>query len=116
MLCKEELIPLISDIINNSLESGIFPSQCKHDIIRPLHKKQGLDADDLKNYRSVSNLQSISKILKKEVDQRIDEHLNTHSLNDLLQSAYRKNHSTETATIKLYNDIISGLVGGSVQY
>ena len=58
--CTEELLPLISAIINNSLESGVFPYQCKHAIIRPLLKKQGLDADDLKNYRPVSNLQFIS--------------------------------------------------------
>ena len=110
--CTEELLPLISAIINNSLESGVFPYQCKHAIIRPLLKKQGLDADDLKNYRPVSNLQFISKVLEKVVDQQIDEHLNTHSLNDPLQSAYRKNHSTETATIKLCNDIISGMDSG----
>ena len=110
--CTEELLPLISAIINNSLESGVFPYQCKHAIIRPLLKKQSLDADDLKNYRPVSNLQFISKVLEKVVDQQIDEHLNTHSLNDPLQSAYRKNHSTETATIKLCNDIISGMNSG----
>ena len=110
--CTEELLPLISAIINNSLESGVFPYQCKHAIIRPLLKKQGLDADDLKNYRPVSNLQFISKVLEKVMDQQIDEHLNTHSLNDPLQSAYRKNHSTETATIKLCNDIISGMDSG----
>ena len=67
--CTEELLPLISAIINNSLESGVFPSQCKNAIIRPLLKKQGLDADDLKNYRPVSNLQFISKVLEKVVDQ-----------------------------------------------
>ena len=99
--CTEELMSLISAIINNSLESEIFPSQCKHAIIRPLLKKQGLDTDDLKNYRPVSNLQFISKVPEKVVDQRIDEHLDTHSLNDPLQSAYRKNYPTETATIKL---------------
>ena len=81
--CTEELLPLISAIINNSLESGVFLSQCKNAIIRPLLKKQGLDADDLKNYRPVFNLQFISKVLEKVVDQRIDEHLNTHSLKSL---------------------------------
>ena len=110
--CTEELLPSISAIINNSLENGIFLSQCEHDIIRPLLKKQGLDADDLKNCRTVSNLQIDSKVLEKLVVQRIDKHRNTHSLNDPLQSAYRKNHSTETATMKLCNDIISSLDSG----
>ena len=78
--CTEEFLPLISTIINDSIESGTFLSQCKHAIIRPLLKKQGLDADGLKNYRPVSNQQFISKVLEKLVDQQIDKLLNTNSL------------------------------------
>ena len=74
----EELLPLISTIINDSLESGIFLSQSKHAIVRPLLKKQGLDANGLKNYRP--NQQFISKVLEKVVDQRINELLITDSL------------------------------------
>ena len=82
---------------------------CYHKTTPHHSRKQGLDADD---YRLDSNLQFISKVLEKVVDPRNDEHLNTYSLNDQLQSAYRKNHSTEIATIKLCNHIISGLDGG----
>ena len=53
--CRTELTPIITRIVNLSLETGVFPDQFKHAIIRPLLKKQGLETDS-KNYRPVSNL------------------------------------------------------------
>ena len=47
--------------------------------------------------------------LKKLVVSKLDEHLLDCSLHDPLQSAYRKNHSKETATLKLCNGVIPGL-------
>ena len=44
--------------------------------------------------------------------QRLDKHLTRHSLHDLLQSAYRKDHSTETAITKIHHDIIISLDKG----
>ena len=44
--------------------------------------------------------------------QRLDEHLTRHSLHDPLQSAYRKDHSTETAITKIHHDIITSLDEG----
>ena len=74
-------------------------------LIRPLLKKTGLDSDILKNYCPVSNLTFISKVIKKVVSGRLNEHLIKHSMFDPLQSAYRDKHSTETALIKVQNDI-----------
>ena len=55
----------------------------------------------LKNYKPLSSLHFISKILEKIVGHRLEEHLNCYSLPVLLQSAYRKEHSTETATLQI---------------
>ena len=66
----------------------------------------------LKNYRPVSNLNFISKILEKTVMQRIEEHIERFSSQDPLQSAYRQNHSTESAITKLCNDNITSLDRG----
>ena len=77
--------------------------------IRPLLKKPGLDHDTLKHYRPVSNLPFISKILEKVVDSRLERHLVTNSLHEVSQSAYRKFHSTETALLKVQNDILQSL-------
>ena len=66
----------------------------------------------LSNYRPVSNLHFISKIIEKLVVQRLEDHLCKYSLFDPLQSAYRSGHSTETALVKINNDIVSSLDGG----
>ena len=85
--CINELLPLIMSIINNSISTGIFPSQFRQAIVRSLLKKNDLDPEILKNYRPVSNLNFISKIIEKVITQRLDEHLTRHSLHDPLQSA-----------------------------
>ena len=81
-------------------------------IVRPLLKKHNLDPEELRNYRPVSNLHFISKIIENIVAERLEEHLNSFSLYDPLQSAYRSGHSTETAIVKLSIDIVSNLDRG----
>ena len=111
-LCLDDLLPLLTAVINTSLESGVFPAKFKETLIRPLLKKHNLDPEELKSYRPVSNLHFISKITEKIASQRLEEHLNIHSLHDPFQSAYKINHSTETAIIKISNDIITSLDRG----
>ena len=109
--CVHELLPVLTSLINTSLITGVFPEQRKNAIIRPLLKKTTLDPEKLKNFRPVSNLHFVSKILKKVVMQRLEEHLYEHSLHDQLQSAYtcREGHSTETTILKILNDITGSL-------
>ena len=68
----------------------------------------------MKNYRPVSNLSFLSKILEKVVASRLNSHINSSHTSNNYQSAYRKFHSTETALLKIYNDIISSMDDGRV--
>ena len=105
--CIDSIIDSITAIINESLCSGIVPSCFKHAIVSPLIKKPGSDAEVLKNYRPVSNLPFISKILEKVVASQIHTHLEKFELLEEHQSAYRKMHNTETALLKIFNDLLT---------
>ena len=92
----DALVPVITKIINTSLINGIVPDCFKSAIVKPLLKKLGLDVNDLKNFRPVSNLPFLSKILEKVVLAQLEFHLSRNNLREVCQSAYRQNHSTET--------------------
>jgi len=107
--CVEQLVPAITVLINLSLSSGIVPPCLKHAVIRPLLKKKHLDHENFKNYRPVSNLPFMSKILEKVVAKRLLDHMEKHNLHEVMQSAYKKLHSTETALVRVQNDILNHL-------
>ena len=100
------IIDSITSIVNYSLLSGFVPPSFKHALVSPLLKKNDLDPEILKNYRPVSNLSFISKILEKIVAIQLNDHLSKNSLLELHQSAYRKLHNTETALLKIFNDLL----------
>ena len=102
-------------IVNLSLSEGCFPSHFKSALVSPLLKKPTLNRDDMKNYRPVSHLSFLCKILEKVVSSRLNSHINSssHTSNDY-QSAYRKFHSAETALLKIHNDILSSRDDGKV--
>ena len=66
---------------------------------------KGLDTIP-KNYRPISNLTFISKTLEEAICQQLSDHLSLHSLEEQYQSAYRKQHSTETTLIRLFNNLL----------
>ena len=68
-------------------------------------KKPGLDATDPANYRPISNLNTIGKILEKLYLIRILPHALVSGNFNKYQSAYRKKHSTETALLKVLDDL-----------
>ena len=67
-----------------------------------------------KNYGPVLNLSFISKIIEKCVAKQLVHHIDSSGLNDIMQSAYKKHHSTETALLKVKSDILQNFEDGNV--
>jgi exonuclease III len=112
--CFPTLLPFITDIINTSLENGTVPDSFKSAIVRPLLKKHNLDPNELKNYRPISNLSFLSKLLEKVVLNQLNSHLSANNLLNPFQSAYRQSHSTETALLHILNDLLLATDSGKV--
>ena len=79
------------------MESRHFPSSLKTAALSPPLKKANLDHEVLANYRPISNLKVISKIIEKVVAVRLQKYLEANQLNGPLQSAYKLFHSCENA-------------------
>ena len=108
------LAPVLSHLVNASLSQGIFPRDHKSALVHPLIKKVSLDPMDLKSYRPISNLSFVSKCLERVVVTQLSAHSAANGLLPSCQSAYRRYHSTETAVVKLHNDIARATDSGFV--
>lgn len=103
--CIDAFLPPITTLINLSLHEGKFPTNFKKAIVKPLLKKHSLPREDLASYRPISNLNFISKVLERIIHNRLTTHLHSFPSICPFQSAYRKFHSTETALLRIHNDL-----------
>ena len=109
--CIDVLLPIMTRIVNLSLSSGIMPTSLKKALVKPLLKKLNSLLEILKNFRPVSNLAYLSKLIEGVVTAHIISHMDFNHLHEALQSSYKKFHSCETALIKVHNDILQAIDG-----
>ena len=62
----------------------------------------------------MQNLSFVSKVIERVVAQQLTSHMRENNLHEQMQSAYRQNHSTETALLKVHSDIMSAVDNGCV--
>ena len=110
--CADILVTPITNIINYSLREGSFPNCFKTACVTPLFKKPNLDRNLLKHYRPVSDLSFISKLIEKVVAKQLNNYIDSEGLSNVNQSAYRRLHSTESALLKIQNDIAASMDTG----
>ncbi|KAK3553288.1 hypothetical protein QTP86_032762, partial [Hemibagrus guttatus] len=94
-----DLLPFITTVINGSLTSGHVPTVFKKARVIPILKKPALDPSDISNYRPVSLLSFLSKILERVVCNQLSDYLMQNNLHDPNQSGFKAAHSTETGLL-----------------
>lgn len=104
-----ELSPIITMILNKSFTEGIFPASYKKAMVKPLLKKASADPEMPCNYRPVSNLTYVSKLIERAAALQLNVYLSENGLLEEHQSAYRRAHSTETALVYINDDIVRSI-------
>jgi Reverse transcriptase (RNA-dependent DNA polymerase) len=112
--CSTVLPVPIAHMVYQSFANGIFPAPYKSGLVTPLVKKADLGASDLKNFRSITNLCTISKIIEWLALFQLKPQITGSPNYCHHQSAYRSAHSTKTALLKIVNDVVNRIDEGSV--
>lgn len=97
----------IAHIANLSLEQGIFPERLKCSIVKPLYKKGA--TTDLNNYRPVTLIPILSKVLEKIYYIRLQSYLDKYNILTKQQHGFRKNNSTTLASYNLLIKILNNI-------
>ena len=102
----------LTKLYNSCLNEGIYPAIWKIANVHPIFKKKG-SPSDLTNYRPISLLPSLSKLLEKIVFRRIYQHATDNSLLTQKQSGYRPGHGTQLQLLHLTHNMFSNLDKGN---
>ena len=110
----DAVLSVLCQICKNCLLEGMLPDCEKIAVITPILKKSDLDPDNVANYRPISNLTYLSKLIEHLVSSQLTTYLNETHLLAPWQSIYRVGFSTETATLKIASDILDFADAGDV--
>ena len=111
---SEQIAPFVTVLLNKSILNGYFPLVFRTAEITPILKKNSLDPSVLTNYRPISNLSYLSKLLERAIKCQLLDHLDGNGLLPETQSAYRACHSTESALLKVSSDALLAADNGMV--
>lgn len=106
-LAGKEVVPIITHLSNLCFDKGVFPKLLKQSIITPVYKNG--DGEDVNNYRPISVLPAISKIIEKLINQRLLCYLNYFNILSELQYGFRGEKNTEDAVTALTSLMVDEL-------
>lgn len=109
--CSAQLIPVLTDLINDSFSTGIFPDKLKIAKVLPIYKGKG-SISDVNNYRPISILPVFSKVFESIVKRRLIKFLSDNELLNKSQHGFLPNKSTETAILDFTKNVLEGLENG----
>jgi hypothetical protein len=104
-LSCDVISPIICKFINASINSRYVLDDWKISRITPVYKGKG-SMDDLGNYRPISVISHIAKIVEKEIQKQVMTFLDDHHLITPDQSAYLKKHNTQTSLHRVIDDLL----------
>ena len=102
---RQFLVPPITHICDLSVSKGVFPRSLKKAIVHPIHK--GGDRGSVSNYRPISVLPALSKILEKVLNSRLVNFMDAHGILSKNQYGFRRNKSCE--------DAVAGFVDSAIK-
>ena len=105
--CVHSISKPLTYVFNFSLTTGTFPERCKFAIVRPVYKKG--EKKEMNNYRPISLLTAMSKILETIMFKRLEQHLESNSILNKEQFVFRKDVHIENAIFSLTNNIVTSL-------
>ncbi|MES9882533.1 MAG: reverse transcriptase family protein [Sedimenticola sp.] len=111
-IASASITPSITYIINTSITSGTFPKTWKQAKVNPIYKSGA--KDEANNYRPISILPTLSKLIEKWVQKHIMDYLNNFNLLHQTQSGFRAGHSTESALILMIDNFLRAINQGKL--
>lgn len=102
------MVPIWTKLVNMSLVEGTMDS-LKNAVVLPLIKDLDslIDIDNKKNYRPVSNLLYVGKLIERVVSIQLNHHMSINNLHSSFQFGYKKGHSTETLLLKVIDNLLN---------
>ena len=101
---SNEITPPLTQIFNRSMNEGIFPNQFKTSKVTPIFKKG--NKQEVKNYRPISVLPCLSKVLEKLIHDRLIEFITQNQIISDAQHGFQRQKSTTSAVLALTDDIL----------